>query len=88
MASAPAPRARSSRAERTLGGMAAAVIGLSVLAILAVLIAGALGVSTGSGIWVTIALLPLIGLPIGLMLIIAFIVVSAVNRSRQARSSR
>ena len=88
MASAPAPRARSSRTERTLGGMAAAVIGLAVVAILAVLIAGALVVSTGSGICVTIALLTLIGLPIGLLLIIAFIVVSAVNRSRHARSSR
>ncbi len=67
--------------------MAAAVIGLSVLAILAVLIAGAAGISTGTGIWVAIALLPLIGLPVGLLLIIAFIVVNAVNRSRHARSS-
>ncbi len=68
--------------------MAAAVIGLSVLAILAVLIAGAAGISTGTGIWVSVALLPLISLPIGLLLLIAFIVVSAVNRSRQNRADR
>ncbi len=88
MASTPAPRARSSRAERTLGGMAFAVIGLSLLAIVAVLIAGAAGIATGSGIWVTVSILPLIGLPIGLLLLIAFIVVSAVKRSRQNRSAR
>ncbi len=67
--------------------MAAAVIGLSVLAILAVLIAGAAGISTGTGMWVALALLPLIGLPVGLLLLIAFIVVNAVNRSRHNRAS-
>ena len=87
MASAPASGPRSPRAERTLGIMAAAIIGLSLLAIVAILLAGAAGLSTGPGNWVTIALLPLIGLPIGLLLIIAFIVVSAVRRSREARSS-
>lgn len=86
MASSPAPRARSSRTERTLGGMAASVIGLSVLAILAVLLASGAGIATNSGIWVTVALLPLMGLPIGLLLLIAFIVVSALNRSRQNRT--
>ncbi len=88
MASAPASGPRSSRIERTLGGMGAAIIGLSLLAIAAILIASAAGVATGSGIWITVAVLPLIGLPIGLLLIIAFIVVNAVRRSRGARSSR
>ena len=87
MASAPVSGPRSSRLERTLGGIAAAVIGLSLLAIAAILIASAAGVATGSGIWITVAVLPLIGLPIGLLLIIAFIVVNAVRRSRDARSS-
>jgi hypothetical protein len=76
-----------SRAERTLGLMAATVVGLSLLAMVGVFAAGLAKVNTGEGIWVAVTLLPLLGLPVGILLMIAAIVVNAVRRSRSARSS-
>jgi heme A synthase len=68
--------------------MAATVIGLSVLAFVAVLLAGLAGVQTSSGVWPVIVLLPLVGLPIGFLLMVALIVLNAVKRARQARPRR
>jgi hypothetical protein len=76
------------RAQRILGVMAFTVVGLSVVAIAALLIANALGVATGAGLWAVVAVLPLVGLPLAILLMIAFILVSAVTRSRQARADR
>jgi hypothetical protein len=66
--------------------MAATVIGLSVLAFVAVLLAGLAGVKPDSGVWPVIVLLPLIGLPIGFLLMVAIIIINAVKRARQART--
>jgi hypothetical protein len=76
-----------SRAERTLGAMAATVVGLSILSMIGVFVAGLAKVDTGQGIWVAVALLPLLGLPIGILLMIGAIIVNAVRRSRSSRSS-
>lgn len=67
--------------------MSATAIGLSVLAILAMLVAGVLGVRPDSGIWLIVAILPTPGLAIGFLLLIALIILYAVRRSRNSRAS-
>jgi hypothetical protein len=77
-----------SRAQRTLATMAAAVIAVSAVAIAVLLIAQASGVPASAfrdGPLRIVGLLPLPGLTIGLLLIIAVLVVSVVTRSRAGR---
>jgi hypothetical protein len=75
------------RTERILTFMVASSIGLAILAILAIVIAGLAGVNTREGIWLTVLVLPPIGLVFGVLFIIAFVVVSAIRRSRAARDA-
>ncbi len=80
----------ANRAERTLAFMIAGIIGLSILCIVitivATLVIGASDLHTG--IWPAIAFLPEIGLPVGLLLLIALLVLSLRRRSRAARDAR
>lgn len=76
------------RTERVLAYMVASAMGLAILAILSLLIANLAGVDTTQGIWLTILVLPPIGLTLGVAFVIAFLVVSAVRRSRTARDAR
>ncbi|WP_375389955.1 hypothetical protein [uncultured Amnibacterium sp.] len=76
-----------SRAQRVLATMAFALIGLSALSIVALLILGASGVRI-TGALVVLQILPLPGLTIGLLLVIALFVVLAVRRSRGQRPQR
>lgn len=74
--------------QRTLAAMASAVIGLTVIAIATLFICRAAGVPQqefGHGILQFAAVFPTPGLAIGLLLAIALIVVSYVQRSRAAR---
>jgi hypothetical protein len=76
------------RAQRTLAAMAATVIGLTALAIVALLICRAAGVpqsSFTSGPLQLLAVLPLPGLAIGLVLLLAVVVVSVAGRTRSQR---
>jgi len=76
------------RAERVLAFMVAASIGLSILAFLAVIIATAAGVTNfGEGVWPVIIVLPLVGLPIGLVFMIALFIVSAIRRGRESKDA-
>ncbi len=72
--------------------MVASVVGLSILAFIAVIIATAMGVGQNDGfsrgIWPPIFILPLYGLPIGFVLIIVLIISVGVRRSRAARRDR
>ncbi|GAA2239898.1 hypothetical protein GCM10009851_26590 [Herbiconiux moechotypicola] len=69
--------------------MVASAIGLSVLAFLAIIIATLVGVRDfDSSIWRTIILLPLFGLPIGLVFMIILLVLSTRRRLRDARGGR
>ncbi|MBG6214579.1 MAG: hypothetical protein LH475_06595 [Cryobacterium sp.] len=81
-----------SRLERVLAYMVASVVGLSILAFLAVIIATAMGVGQNDGfsrgIWPPIFILPLYGLPAGFVLIISLMVSVGVRRSREARRDR
>jgi uncharacterized membrane protein len=79
------------RNERIMAYAVAAIIALSIIAFFAIIIGTASGMKQadfGVGLWPAIAVLPLIGLPIGLLLIIILIIVSMVRRSRAARDSR
>ena len=76
------------RDERILAFMVASSIGLSIVAFLAIIIATAVGVRDfGEGIWPVVFVLPLIGLPLGLVLIIVLITLSGVRRGREARNA-
>ena len=77
------------RLERILAFMVASAIGLSVIAFLAVIIGTATGVRDFSGgIWPLAIVLPAVGLPIGLILVIALIIVSGIRRSRESKDAR
>jgi hypothetical protein len=73
------------RIERILRNMIASAAGLSVVGIVAIIIAGVAHIDTNSGIWLTVKVLPLVGLLFAFLLIIAFLVVSVVRRRRLAR---
>ncbi|MCI2959573.1 hypothetical protein MN032_17960 [Agromyces atrinae] len=76
------------RAERVLAYMVAATVGLSVLAIIASLIGQLAGLTRDGmteGIWPAVIMLPLIGLPIGFVLLVALLITNGVRRARQAR---
>ena len=75
------------RTERLLAFVVASVGGLSIVAILAMLIARMNAVNTGKGIWLTVTVLPGIGLPVALILLIVFIVLTTVRRARLARDA-
>lgn len=75
------------RIERVLAFMIASVAGLSILAMVAILIASASGADTSEGPWLPIAVLPTIGLPIAFVLIIVFAVVGIIRRRRIADGS-
>jgi hypothetical protein len=78
---------RSPRAQRVLATMAFTLIGLSAVAIIALLALGAAGVRI-TGALVVLQILPLPGLAIGLLLVIALFVVLAVDRSRSQAAQR
>jgi hypothetical protein len=78
----------ANRTERILAYMVASAIGLSLIAFFAVVIGTATGVRdfTG-GVWPTVIVLPMIGLPIGFVLIIVVLVLSFMRRSREAKDA-
>jgi Zn-dependent protease with chaperone function len=78
------------RAERILAYMFVGVIGLSIVAFLAIMfgtLAGA-GENDGfsQGVWPLVLTLPLFGLPLAFLLLIALLVVNGVRRSRESRA--
>ncbi len=75
---------KQSRVEIVLAAMAVSVIGLSVLSILTTLLLVFFGVTE---LPVLLAQLPLIGLPVGFLLIIALLVAAIIRRSREARDN-
>lgn len=73
-----------SKVEVVLAAMAVGVIGLSVLSMLATLLLVFLGVENLPAV---LAQLPLIGLPVGFLLIIALLVAAIIRRSRESRGN-
>jgi len=70
------------RTESVLAFMAVGVIGFSILIIGFLLFAYATGIKS---LPVLLPLIPFIGLPIGMLLIIALVIVSVRRRSREAK---
>ena len=89
VAAAPDPEPVS-RVQRALMYMAGSVLGLGIVAIVALLI-GEATITTkafqGSQIWGTVALLPAIAIPLGFALLIALLVVTFRKRSRAAKDA-
>lgn len=82
----------SGRIERILAYMVAGVVGLSILAFLAIIIGTVAGAGAnggfGSGAWPLVFTFPAIGLPVGFVAIIALMVMTGIRRSREARQNR
>jgi hypothetical protein len=77
------------RNERILAYMLVSAIGLSILAIIAVIAGTGFGVRDfDEGIWPVLLVLPSVGLPIGFILVAALLVVSATKRRRSAKNAR
>ena len=77
------------RAERILAYMVAGTVGASIIAFFAVMI-GTLANQgdagwADEGIWPFVLVFPLIGLPIGFLLLVALLIVNGVRRSRASR---
>lgn len=72
--------------------MVAGVIGASILAFIAIMIGTVAGVGANDGfshgVWPFVFMFPLIGLPIGFLLIIGLMVISSLRRSRAARENK
>ena len=77
------------RAERILAFMFIGVVGLSIICFFAVMIGTFSGVSReemGAGIWPLVVTLPLFGLPLAFLLLIALLIVNGVRRARASRA--
>jgi len=73
------------RLESVLAYMAVGVIAFSILIIGVLLVAYATGVKT---LPTLLPLLPFIGLPIGMLFIIALVIVGVIRRSKEANNSK
>lgn len=70
--------------------MIAAIIAASLLAFVVIIIASVAGVDAsgfGEGIWPVIMMIPTVGLPIGFVLIIVLLILSAVRRGRAGKGA-
>lgn len=82
--------AGSDRVERILAYMVAGVIVISLISFMALITATSVGLGRGDfevGIWPVVTMLPLIGLPIGFVLIIVLLVTSILRRGRAAKNA-
>lgn len=75
------------RTERIIAFAVASVGGISIIAIVAVFIGRAAGANFTTGGWPAIATMPLIGLPLTLVALIAFMIMTTVRRNRLARDA-
>jgi uncharacterized membrane protein len=81
----------SNRVERVLAYMVAGIIIVSLASFVAILVATGAGLARADfavGVWPFITVMPLVGLPIGFVLIVTLLIVSAVRRGRAARDGR
>lgn len=77
------------RTERVLIFMIAAIVVLSIASFAVIFIARVTGAVTDftTGAWPAISVLPLIGLPLAILLIIAYVVASGARRVRENRGT-
>jgi hypothetical protein len=85
------PVSETSRGQRVLATVAFTIIGISAVDVIALLVLRAAGVSNAdfqSGGLLVMQLLPLPGLTVGFLLVIALFIVLAVRRSRLQGAQR
>jgi len=78
------------RLERVLAFMVVGIFGLSVICFLAIIIATASGLQRddfASGIWPMVSVIPFVGLPLAMILVIALVLVVARRRGRAAKDA-
>lgn len=77
------------RAERVLAYMVAGTVGASIIAFFAVMIGSFANRGDAEwadqGIWPLVIMFPLIGLPIGFILLVALLIVNGIRRARASR---
>ncbi|WP_223691447.1 hypothetical protein [Leifsonia poae] len=82
----------TSRLQRTLSYIIAALVVVSLLCIAAILIGTAVGgfaqQGSGQGVWPTVFLLPLIALPAAFVLLIVLLFVAGSQRSKAAKAAK
>lgn len=76
---AKSPKNNENRLENILAYLTVGVVGISILAIITVLVAYFTGFHDLPPL---LALIPLLGLPIGMLLIISLVIIGAVRRKR------
>jgi hypothetical protein len=75
------------RTERIIAFAVASVGGISIIAIVAVFIGRAVNADFTNGAWPAVATLPLVGLPLTLITLIVFMIMTTVRRNRLARDA-
>jgi hypothetical protein len=74
----------ATRLERILGTMVVAIVGVSILAFLAIVTAGITRLDLMSAFGQIVLVLPGVGLPIGFILMISLLIINMVRRRRDA----
>ncbi|MFI8593845.1 multidrug ABC transporter ATPase [Microbacterium sp. NPDC078428] len=85
----PDPMPAPGRLERVLAFMSLGIALLAIGCFFAIMIGTATGMTQadfGSGIWPMVAVLPMIGLPLAFVLIIALLIITWVKRGRANRA--
>lgn len=76
------------RIERVLAFMIGSIAGLSILAIVAVFVGNLAGSTLEGGVWPFLSVLPLVGLTLAFVLIVAFTIVRITRIRRAAGDGR
>lgn len=76
------------RIERVLAFMIGSTAGVSILAIIAVFVGNLAGSSLEDGVWPFVSVLPLVGLSLAFVLILAFTIVRIIRTRRAAGDGR
>jgi TRAP-type C4-dicarboxylate transport system permease small subunit len=78
----------TSRLQRLLGTVGGSILGLGVIAVIALLLGESFAeqsVQDNIGIWAIVAFIPDIALPVGFVLIVALLIVTFLRRARAAK---
>ncbi|MFC5500638.1 multidrug ABC transporter ATPase [Lysinimonas soli] len=75
------------RIERILAFVIGSVAGISIVAIAAIFVGRAMRADFTVGVWPAAAALPLIGLPLAVVLLLIFLVLTVTRRARLARDA-
>ncbi len=86
----PAPQPPVRAIDRILTFMSLGIVVVSVVCFFVILIANAAGVTGeqfGTGLWPIVSWVPMIGLPVGFLLMLTLIIMTMVRKGRAAKRS-